>query len=346
MKKRGFAFWVGLAWVAFGPGPRETAAGEPAGRPVAVFPETQFQWGLVFAGEEVVHRFPVLNEGTAPLRILRVQTSCRCTKKDYTEIVRPGEEGYVTLAVDTSGFIGEENKTARVYTNDPQNPSVVLTMRGGVRPFVTIKPSIPALKGVMGLKPVSVTVTVAPASEVPLEDLKVVSQSDKIRCSVGPRRKDGSYEIRIETLPGLAIDRFREEVVLQARGGGKIVRIAFNVYGRLKPRITVEPQWVIFRFLETEKWERDPRFVPTRRLRIVAAPGVTFSIKNIRREADFFGTELKEIKPHRSYELIVKLRKRPKGKTTPARAKLVVETDDPVNRELTLYVMAFFKEKK
>jgi hypothetical protein len=40
------------------------------GRPKAVVTETRFDFGAVFAGEQLIHVFSIRNEGTAPLTLL------------------------------------------------------------------------------------------------------------------------------------------------------------------------------------------------------------------------------------------------------------------------------------
>ncbi|MGA1780710.1 MAG: DUF1573 domain-containing protein, partial [Planctomycetota bacterium] len=47
--------------------------------PKAEFPETEHQWDLATQGEVLTHTFPVRNTGTAPLKILRIQSNCGCT---------------------------------------------------------------------------------------------------------------------------------------------------------------------------------------------------------------------------------------------------------------------------
>ena len=88
----------------------------PPGRPRVVCPKPKYDWGTVFTGQEVTHKYILENRGTADLRILNVRESCRCTKKDYTEVIPPGASGHVTLAIDTRGFKGRTDKTATVVT--------------------------------------------------------------------------------------------------------------------------------------------------------------------------------------------------------------------------------------
>lgn len=69
--------------------------------------------------------------------------------------------------MDTSGFGGKKlQKTATVFTNDPENQKVDLIIRGDVKEFATIQPSRVRMAGKVG-DDVSSTVTVTPAEEFP-----------------------------------------------------------------------------------------------------------------------------------------------------------------------------------
>ena len=52
-------------------------------RPVLFVPTAHHDWGESLQGAPVEHRFRVENRGKAPLKVLRVKTSCGCTAVDY-----------------------------------------------------------------------------------------------------------------------------------------------------------------------------------------------------------------------------------------------------------------------
>ena len=58
--------------------------------------------------------------------ISRVQPACGCTAPNYTqEPIAPGEKGQVTLSFDSKNFSGAVVKTAHVYTNTENSPTVL-----------------------------------------------------------------------------------------------------------------------------------------------------------------------------------------------------------------------------
>ena len=82
--------------------------------------ETSFNFGTIGESDGYAeHIFKFKNTGTAPLVILKVQTTCGCTRPEWTELpVEPGEEGVIIITFNPVGRIGPFNKPATVQTNE------------------------------------------------------------------------------------------------------------------------------------------------------------------------------------------------------------------------------------
>lgn len=110
------------------------------GGPAAVVAEPVFDAGLVPVGEKVEAEFTISNTGDAPLEITQVRPACGCTVAEYDEVIAPGGSGTVHAVVDTKSEVGANAKAITVYTNDPRNPRLQLTIKSDVRPFLTLDP--------------------------------------------------------------------------------------------------------------------------------------------------------------------------------------------------------------
>ncbi len=326
--------------------------GQVGKHPKAVCPEPRYDWGTVFSGEEVIHTYTIANEGEAELLLTRVQESCGCTKKDYTRSIAPGDAGYVTLAIDTQKFTGKTQKRAVVHTNDPAKPKIILTFGGTASPLAKLSPLFPAMRGLLGGKPAHMTVTITPASDIPIESLKLTSKSSRLKVRVqekkeNEKKKTGTYTVHLETLPGITEDNFKEEVTLAAVAQKKKATISFPVHVRLRHRIELGTRnpYVMFHFATTAAWETDPENVPApfKKVKVQAVSGVSFTITKLAPHGGFFEARVTEIKPKQEYELTVKLTGRPKDQAQPARGKLKIHTSDPIDKLLELSVIAFFK---
>jgi hypothetical protein len=108
--------------------------------PKAVAVELIKDLGFVPKGEMATHEFQIRNEGNAPLELKQVMSSCGCTVAHFDRVVAPGQTGKVNVTVDTTTFNGPIAKGVTVYLNDPATPTMELTIRAKVEPFIKVKP--------------------------------------------------------------------------------------------------------------------------------------------------------------------------------------------------------------
>ena len=58
----------------------------------------------------------------------------------FDRVIPPGGEGKATLKVDLRGLQGRVDKTATIHSNDPRQPTLLLTLQGRVRPLIEVRP--------------------------------------------------------------------------------------------------------------------------------------------------------------------------------------------------------------
>ncbi len=112
----------------------------PAGKPKAVAVEPIGDVGDVAKGDNAAHDFVLKNEGSVDLQITNVMPACGCTVARYDKVIAPGKTGTVHVVVDTTTFTGPIAKYVTVFTNDPENPQIQLTVRAKVAPYIAVKP--------------------------------------------------------------------------------------------------------------------------------------------------------------------------------------------------------------
>ena len=106
-----------------------------------VVPEATWSAGVVTKGEVVRHVFVVRNDGTTDLHLTEVRPSCGCTAAEYDRVIGPGQQGRITLVVETKGFQGSISKRALVLSDDPAAPQTSLLVSATVKTVVDILPS-------------------------------------------------------------------------------------------------------------------------------------------------------------------------------------------------------------
>ena len=102
----------------------KTASGEEdmSKLPVIEFEYLDFDFGLIFEGEEVVHKFKFKNTGGSALIISDVSATCGCTIPTYSrKPIAPGEEGLIEVKFNSSGREGMQHKTVTVLANTQPN---------------------------------------------------------------------------------------------------------------------------------------------------------------------------------------------------------------------------------
>ena len=96
--------------------------------PKIVFAQTEHDFGKVAAGAEQSCTFDFINDGGQDLVIERIYASCGCTTTTAGNmIVKPGQPSEISVKFE-AGSAGKVKKQVIVYTNDPENPQVNLSI--------------------------------------------------------------------------------------------------------------------------------------------------------------------------------------------------------------------------
>lgn len=116
MKKYFFLF-VMLAFAAQGFA-QEASTAKQSG-PLIMFEKKVHDFGDIFQGDKVEETFKFTNAGTEPLIITNVQVTCGCTtpKGWPRDPIPPGGKGEVTVAFNSAGKMGRQNKVVTVVSN-------------------------------------------------------------------------------------------------------------------------------------------------------------------------------------------------------------------------------------
>ena len=122
----------------------ESSAGEVEQAQVVVVNGSEFDFGVMERNGTRSHRFEIKNAGTAPLRLEKGETTCKCTINKLVDgVLKPGESVMVELE-----WIAKEvgpdmvfMQTADIKTNDPARKVLRLTVRGDIITTVKVVPS-------------------------------------------------------------------------------------------------------------------------------------------------------------------------------------------------------------
>src|SRR5688500_2701082 len=95
-------------------------AQQPAAKsgPIITFEKNTHDFGDIFQGNKLEETFKFANTGTEPLNITNVQVTCGCTVPKWPrDPIMPGAKGEITVAFNSAGKMGKQNKVVTVVSN-------------------------------------------------------------------------------------------------------------------------------------------------------------------------------------------------------------------------------------
>lgn len=108
-------------------------SGNKEDKPKIFFDKTAFDFGKIQKKTTVTHTFTFKNKGKATLIIDRVMRGCACTKINISSKEIPaGGGGKLEVELNTDYDEGKIKKKIFVYSNDPVNAMVELTVQADV----------------------------------------------------------------------------------------------------------------------------------------------------------------------------------------------------------------------
>lgn len=118
-----------------------TTADANQGNPLIEFDKVVYDFGEIGPETRNVCEFNFKNAGTGILKITNVTKTCGCTTStlEKTEYAA-GESGTLTVKYYSSTRPGPVSKELTVFSNDKDNPSVVLTVKSNIVLKVSVKP--------------------------------------------------------------------------------------------------------------------------------------------------------------------------------------------------------------
>lgn len=99
--------------------------------PKVSFDNRVFDFGTKPSGPSIPHSFVFTNNGKSDLIIRNVRAGCGCTATNPEKtVLKPGESSKIDMKFDTKNRTGNQFKSITVTTNDPENPVIMLQVKG------------------------------------------------------------------------------------------------------------------------------------------------------------------------------------------------------------------------
>lgn len=158
------------------------------GGPMLRLDKETHDYGKVRAGDTVSEEFTLTNQGDAPLIIRELRSSCGCTKAIHgSSEVPPHGQTKIVASFDTKGMrAGRKAKAIYVDSNDPERPTVKLTLIADIVRDLTVEPASLAKELLSDTDIVSFTLQVSNSSGRPYTITGVKTDSHGVTPSLAP----------------------------------------------------------------------------------------------------------------------------------------------------------------
>lgn len=315
--------------------------GSASAAPKLHIDKSVFDFGSVSEGTVVTGDFLLRNVGSSPLEIQRIQPACGCTVAKSEQLqIAPGEESRLEVTFDTTGFTGEKLKTVRLYTNDVEDGSAVVTLRGSVQPEVTVDPLRVYFGEVQKGATPSRSFVVGAAAGSGIEILQVASRSSSLELST-QEFNDGKRkgkQVTVSLRPGIPIGNFRGRVVVRTSSKRDPI-VNVNVFAKVSGDFEITPLDASFGLIEAPN---QPHAVRTVQLKNRTAQPIT--IRSVDTENPQVQATLRTLTAGSLYEVEIALLSEVPG-VVRSRVKVTTDSPDPEQQTIEIPVYAVVNRK-
>lgn len=211
------------------------------------FEQRSHDFGDVYRGAMLKHRFSFVNAGNGSLVIQGVHAACGCTVvlaepgKEY----QPGEKGFVEVQFDTKDFTGQVVKVVTVMSNEPLMPDRVLTIKANVKSEVEAEPPIVNFGDVLAESGAEKTFHIRPIGGFALNVTGLIYDEKIIDVKLGPRDAQGSYEVKVHLRNGIK-PQFIKSMITVKNNSSTLAELPVPIRASIKGAFDVSPSYVEF----------------------------------------------------------------------------------------------------
>lgn len=306
------------------------------------FDEMIYDFGEVYRGAELTHRFRFVNLGTGALNVQGVHAACGCTavEVDKGKMYGAGESGYVDVKLDTADFSGSMLKTVTVHTNEQVLPERTLTLKAFVKAELEAIPPLadfgdtPTRGGAV----VDVSLKTLNAFKLEVGDLVFDERSLEVTKQV----TDGGAVLKIKLKDGLK-PGFLKETILVKTNAKHLPELKIPVRATVKGAIEAAPGYVEFGAISpSEQAKRSITLTGARGFEVTGSR-VELLVNGRKIEGADGVVGVKLPPPGGSSKQLVVEVKNPSRYPGAMHGKVFLKTTDPEQQEVSVDIYAFFR---
>jgi hypothetical protein len=226
----------------------------------------------------------------------------------YDRAILPGREGSITLTLKTTGYQGKVQKSAVVYSNDPDQPQTTLLIAGRVITSVAVDPPAVLLEGVVS-EDIRQTVTIR-SNEPQALTLRPIQGTDagKIAYELLTIEDGRVYQLVIRNISKQR-DRYAGLITLKTNYAHK-PELKIGYMGAIKTKIDYNPQKLTFTPFKKANPETGARetYFPSRTIHLSLVDGMNLTIEKLEFNRKYFEIDTLETVAKIQYQLSVRVK--------------------------------------
>jgi hypothetical protein len=212
------------------------------------FETTTYDFGEANPNSVVEHLYTFKNAGNAPLAIAKVTSSCGCTATALNkDQIQPGEQGEIKVTLRVPSMRGATTKSIYVESNDPDQPRVVLSIKGKVVTEWVFEPSERVTFGRIASEDVQLrTVKIFPHEnqELKITDAKIDAPEFDVSFEKIP--DENAWKLDVKTKPDAGLGTKRGMVTLKTTSE-KMPEAEISILAFITGRVGVTPEQLVLR---------------------------------------------------------------------------------------------------
>ncbi len=231
--------------------------GWAADSPKATVPAPSYDFGTIAQGETVSHCFELENNGTAPLKIARMELSLPEMTTRTSASIAPGKKGHVCVELGTSTLSLMVSAQALLFLNDPTQPRIPLVLTGVVKAPIDLIPMGAVFAAVWKGERAEQSVTIVNNLPKPLHVRGLETEGQHFTARLVTQKPDEVYKVLVTVPPDVPPGRYTGAVYVNT-DSARFSRIRLGVNIFVKTEIYTFPSAVAFGTVNLAQLEADP----------------------------------------------------------------------------------------
>lgn len=187
------------------------------------FSERKIDRVMPVLAKEFSFSYDFKNVGNTPVRILKISTSCSCTKAEADkEIYQPNEEGKISGTFEIGDRTGLQSKKIFIETDDKTNPKIILNLNLTIPVLAEFRPKMLLWRKGGSLE--TKTLHVDTAREYGARIQKVSCDNENFKINFTPQ-KENTDSCEVQITPLSLNEALKAEVELECITKNKELKI-------------------------------------------------------------------------------------------------------------------------